>query len=257
MAANRVLPGFGLSLSYAMTYLCLLVLIPLTACFAKASSLTSQQFLAAVWSARTRSAYMKVTFGTSAIAAVADTILGLLLLAWVLVRYEFPFKRLFDSLIDLPFALPTAVAGLVYSTIYSQNGWLGQYLGSPGVSNWRTFASGDRICFDVYRAAICGANGPTSPGKHGCRTSKRLRPVSEPAAGKRSLDESCFRRLYPALTTGFALTFARGRSANTVPSCSYRVTRRSKTRLLPSSSFRNLRNSTIAMPKRLLSPWFC
>src|SRR5436190_1401445 len=126
MSNHRVLPGFGLSLSYAMTYLCLLVLIPLAACFAKASSLTANQFIASVWSARTRSAYM-VTFGTSALAALADTVLGLLL-AWVLVRYEFPFKRLFDSLIDLPFALPTAVAGLVYSTLYAKEGWLGQFL---------------------------------------------------------------------------------------------------------------------------------
>jgi sulfate transport system permease protein len=131
MASHRVLPGFGLSLGYATTYLCLLVMIPLAACFAKASSLTVQQFIAAVWSERTRSAYM-VTFGSSAFAAVLDTALGLLL-AWVLVRYDFPFKRLFDSLIDLPFALPTAVAGLVYSSLYSKTGWLGQYLVPMGI----------------------------------------------------------------------------------------------------------------------------
>src|SRR6185436_4355321 len=129
---NRgVLPGFGLSLGYTLFYMSLLVLLPLAACFLKASSLSAAQFLGAIWSARAQSAYL-LTFGTSLAAAAIDTLLGLLI-AWVLVRYEFPLKRFFDSLIDLPFALPTAVAGLVYSALYAKNGWFGRYLFPLGI----------------------------------------------------------------------------------------------------------------------------
>src|SRR5207237_1404827 len=128
---RRVLPGFRLSLGYSIFYLSLLVLIPLAACFIKASSLTADEFLAAVWTERTRAAY-GLTFGASFAAAAINVVLGMLV-AWVLVRYEFPMKRLFDALIDLPFALPTAVAGLVYSSLYVKSGWLGQYLVPLGI----------------------------------------------------------------------------------------------------------------------------
>src|SRR5262244_4455259 len=124
---RRILPGFGLSLSYSLTYLTILVLIPIAACFAKASTLPWETFWGTVWTERARAAYL-LTFGSSFAAAVVNIALGLLI-AWVLVRYEFPLKRLFDSLIDLPLALPTAVAGLVYSSLYVQKGWFGQFLG--------------------------------------------------------------------------------------------------------------------------------
>jgi len=131
-ALNRgVLPGFRLSLSYSLLYLSLLVFIPLAACFLKASSLSPHQFWEAVWTERARAAYA-LTFAASLLAASINVLLGLLI-AWVLVRYEFPFKRLFDSLIDLPFALPTAVAGLVYSSLYVRSGWLGQFLVPLGI----------------------------------------------------------------------------------------------------------------------------
>src|SRR5712691_6586251 len=112
---RRILPGFRLSLSYTLTYLTILVLMPLAACFAKASTLTWETFWGTVWTERAPAAYV-LTFGASFAAAV-DVALGLLI-AWVLVRYEFPLKQLFDSIIDLPLALPTAVAGLVYSSLY-------------------------------------------------------------------------------------------------------------------------------------------
>src|SRR5262245_49408089 len=113
---RRVLPGFRLSLGYTIFYLSLLVLIPLTALILKAATLSFDQFWATVWTERARAAYA-LTFGASAVSAVADVFLGVLI-AWVLVRYDFPLKRVFDSLIDLPIALPTAVAGLVYSALY-------------------------------------------------------------------------------------------------------------------------------------------
>ncbi|HEX4143836.1 MAG TPA: sulfate ABC transporter permease subunit CysT [Pirellulales bacterium] len=123
---RRVLPGFGASLGYTVAYLSLLVLIPLAACFAKAMTLSPQKFWAAVSTPRAVAAY-ELSVGASLVAAVASVGLGLLI-AWVLSRYEFPLKRLVDSLVDLPFALPTAVAGLVYSSLYVPKGWLGQFL---------------------------------------------------------------------------------------------------------------------------------
>ena len=129
--SHRVLPGFRLSLSYTLLYLTVLLGVPLIACLAKVSSLTPSQFLGAVWTEARRAAYL-LTFGVSFAAAVINVPLGLLL-AWILVRYEFPLKRVFDSLIDLPFALPTAVAGLVYANLYVQNGWFGRYLVPLGI----------------------------------------------------------------------------------------------------------------------------
>ena len=129
---NRALPGFRLSLGCTMAYLGLMVLIPLAACVVRAASLTRTDFVAAVWTERTRAAY-ELTFGASLTAACISVVIGMLI-AWVLVRYEFPFKRLFDSLVDLPFALPTAVAGLVFSTLYVESGWLGQFLVPLGIN---------------------------------------------------------------------------------------------------------------------------
>lgn len=128
---NQRLPGFRLSLSVAVTYLTILVIIPLSACFVKAAGLTPERFIAAVWSERARAAYA-LTFGASLTAATINAMLGLLV-AWVLARYTFAGKRLLDALIDLPLALPTAVAGLVYSNLYVANGWLGRYLVPLGI----------------------------------------------------------------------------------------------------------------------------
>jgi sulfate transport system permease protein len=129
--SRRVLPGFGLTLGITLTYLAVLLFIPLAACLYKAFSLPLDEFWRAVWTDRTRAAY-SFTFFASLASAVASVVLGMLV-AWVLVRYEFPGKRLFDSLIDLPFALPTAVAGLVYSSLYVKQGWLGQFLVPLGI----------------------------------------------------------------------------------------------------------------------------
>ncbi|HWB00214.1 MAG TPA: sulfate ABC transporter permease subunit CysT [Pirellulales bacterium] len=131
MRRHRVLPGFGLSLSGTLLYLGALVVVPLSACVFKASSLTANEFWAAVWTERARAAY-RFTFGASFVSALATMVLGVLI-AWVLVRYEFPLKRLFDSLIDVPFALPTAVAGLVYSNLYVEQGWFGRWLVPLGI----------------------------------------------------------------------------------------------------------------------------
>ncbi len=128
---RRVLPGFGLGLGYTTFYLSLLVLIPLAACFWKASELSWADFIDAVATPRAVAAY-KLTFGASLIAAMVNIVLGLIV-AWTLVRYEFPGKRIVDALVDIPFALPTAVAGMVYANLYMSNGWLGTVLVPVGI----------------------------------------------------------------------------------------------------------------------------
>lgn len=128
---HRVLPGYRLCLGYSMLYLSLLVLLPLAACFLKASTLSWSEIVAVVWTDEARAAYA-LTIGASFAAALINVVLGLLV-AWVLVRYDFPLKRFFDAMVDLPFALPTAVAGLVFCSLYAKNGWLGQYLVPLGI----------------------------------------------------------------------------------------------------------------------------
>jgi sulfate/thiosulfate transport system permease protein len=128
---RRVLPGFSLTLGYTVFYLSVLVLLPIAACFLKAGSLSFEEFWGAVWTDRARAAYL-LTFGAAFVAAIVNVFLGLLL-AWVLIRYTFPGKRLVDSLVDLPLALPTAVGGLVYAGLYVEKGWLGQFLVPWGI----------------------------------------------------------------------------------------------------------------------------
>lgn len=126
-----ILPGFNLTLGYSVFYLCLLVLIPLAVMLIKTTSLTWGEFWETITAERVVASYW-LSLYASFIAAALNAVFGLLV-AWVLVRYQFPFKRLIDGLVDLPFALPTAVAGISLTTIYSQNGWIGQYLDSLGI----------------------------------------------------------------------------------------------------------------------------
>ncbi|VVE33998.1 sulfate ABC transporter permease subunit CysT [Pandoraea cepalis] len=119
------LPGFGLTMGYTVAYLSLVVLVPLLMVFFKASSLDWASFVAAVSSPRVLASY-RLTFGLSLAAAILNAVFGFVL-AWVLVRYRFPGKRFVDALIDLPFALPTSVAGIVLAAIYAPNGWIGRW----------------------------------------------------------------------------------------------------------------------------------
>lgn len=128
---TRVLPGFGLSLGYTLIYLSLIVLIPISAVFIKTFEMTLPEFWAAVASERVVASY-KLTFGASLLAAAINVVFGSLL-AWAITRYTFPGRKLVDALIDLPFALPTAVAGIALTAIYAKNGWLGQFLEPHGI----------------------------------------------------------------------------------------------------------------------------
>ena len=128
---TRVLPGFGLSLGYTLIYLSLIVLIPISAVFIKTFEMTLDEFWAAVASPRVVASY-KLTFGASLLAAAINVVFGSLL-AWAITRYTFPGRKLVDALIDLPFALLTAVAGIALTAIYAKNGWLGQFLEPLGI----------------------------------------------------------------------------------------------------------------------------
>jgi len=123
---HSVLPGFDLALGFALLYIGLIVLIPLSAAFLKTFTLSWPQFIAATTSPRVLASY-RLTFGASFAAALLNAFFGLII-AWVLVRYRFPAKRVVDALVDLPFALPTAVAGIALTAIYAGNGWIGKWL---------------------------------------------------------------------------------------------------------------------------------
>jgi sulfate transport system permease protein len=199
-----VLPGFQLSLGYTVFYLSILVLLPIAACFVKAGSLSFAEFAAAVWTERARAAYL-LTFGASFVAAVVNLGLGALI-AWVLVRYTFPLKRFVDAIVDLPLALPTAVAGLVYSSLYVEKGWLGRFLVPLGFQGAYTKAGIVLVLVFVGLPFVVrtvqpvlqdfDAEAEEAAASLGATRWQTFRAVILPA-------------LYPALITGFALSFAR------------------------------------------------
>ncbi|HET6880856.1 MAG TPA: sulfate ABC transporter permease subunit CysT [Pirellulales bacterium] len=201
---RRVLPGFRLGLSYTLLWVGLLVIVPLAGCLAKASSLSLDRFLAAAWNARARAAY-SFTFSSSLAAALANVLIGLLV-AWVLVRYEFPGKRFVDSLVDLPFALPTAVAGLVYSQLYVANGWLGRFLVPLGIQAAYSRLAVILVLVFVGFPFVVRTLQPVLESLDA--------DVEEAAALLGASRGQTFRRvilpgLLPALMTGFALSLAR------------------------------------------------
>ncbi|MBP6740363.1 MAG: sulfate ABC transporter permease subunit CysT [Leptospiraceae bacterium] len=128
---KSILPGFGISLGYTVFYLSIIVIIPIAGLFIKTSSLSFAEFWSVITEPRVIASY-KLSFGASFLAALTNAVFGLLI-AWVLVRYNFFGKKIVDALIDLPFALPTAVAGITLATIYSKNGWFGRFLEPAGI----------------------------------------------------------------------------------------------------------------------------
>jgi len=203
-SARRVLPGFGLSLGYTLVYLCLIVLIPLSAAFFKTAQLTWPEFVAVVTAPRVMASY-RLTFGASFGAAAINTVFGLLV-AWVLVRYRFPGRALVDALVDLPFALPTAVAGIALAGLFSANGWFGSLLVPLGIT----------VAFTPLGVLVA----LTFIGlPFVVRTVQPVledlpRELEEAAATLGASRWESFRRVVfpivlPALLTGFALAFAR------------------------------------------------
>ncbi|MBX9583782.1 MAG: sulfate ABC transporter permease subunit CysT [Gemmataceae bacterium] len=203
--SRRALPGFGLGLGYTVFYLSAVVLIPLAACAWKAASLSPAEFVAAAWSDRARAAYT-LSLWTAAAAAAINVALGLVV-AWTLVRYEFPFRRLVDALVDVPLALPTAVAGLVYASLYAPNGWVGQYLEPLGI----------KVAYTEYGIVLVLVfTGFPFVVRTVQPVLADLDAEMEEAAAVLGADRwQAFRRvllptLIPPALTGFALAFARG-----------------------------------------------
>lgn len=200
-----ILPGFGLTLGYTLFYLLLIVLIPLSGLFVSTAAMGWETFLHKVSSPRVLFA-LKLTFGTAAVAAVINTFFGMLL-AWVLVRYRFPGKKIMDALIDLPFALPTAVAGIALTTLYAANGWLGQYLEPIGIKvAYTSLGIVVALCFVGMPFAVRMVEPVL----------KDINPELEEAAASLGATRlQTFLRvilpeLVPATLAGFALSFARG-----------------------------------------------
>lgn len=201
---NSVLPGFTPALGYTIFYLSLIVLIPLSAVFLKTSLLTWDEFWATVTAPRVMASY-RLSFGASLLGAVINAVFGLLV-AWVLVRYRFPGKRLIDAFVDLPFALPTAVAGIALTAVYSANGWLGSWLEPHGI----------KVAFTPLGVIIALTFiGLPFVVRTVQPVLEDLEAEAEEAAA--SLGANRFQTfvnvilpsLWPALLTGFALAFAR------------------------------------------------
>ena len=203
--ANRqVLPGFNLTLGYTVAYLCLIVLIPLAAVFLKTASLSAAQFWDVISAPRAVAAY-RITFGVSLIAAAINTVFGLLL-AWALVRYSFPGKKLVDALVDLPFALPTAVAGIALTAIYAKNGWIGQYLEPMGHKIAFTPLG---ILVALIFIGLPFVVRTVQPILEDLDTEFEEAAASLGASRLETVRRVVLPVLYPALLTGFTLAFAR------------------------------------------------
>lgn len=201
---HNVLPGFNLSLGFTIFYLSLIVLIPLSAAFIKTSSLSLHEFWAAVTSPRVLASY-KLTFGAALIGALINAVFGLLT-AWVLTRYTFAGKRLVDALVDLPFALPTAVAGIALTAIYASNGWIGSFLEPHGI----------KIAFTplgvVVALTFIGLPfvvRTVQPVLEDLEAEAEEAAASLGANRWQTFSKIIFPAIAPALLTGFSLAFAR------------------------------------------------
>jgi sulfate/thiosulfate transport system permease protein len=201
---HSVLPGFDLALGFTLLYLGFIVLIPLSAAFLKTFTMTWPAFWDAVTSPRVVASY-RLTFGASLAAALVNAVFGLIV-AWVLVRYEFPFKRVVDALVDLPFALPTAVAGIALTALYAANGWIGQVLAMVGIKVSYTPLGVFVALTFIGLPFVVRTVQPVLEDLQ--------KELEEAAATLGASRAQTFTRvilpiLMPALLTGFALAFAR------------------------------------------------
>jgi sulfate transport system permease protein len=204
-ARRSVIPGFGLTLGYTMLYLSLIVLIPLSATFIRSFSGGVGHFAAVVTAPRVL-ASLRLSFGAALLAAGVNTVFGLVI-SWVLVRYSFPFKRLIDAMVDLPFALPTAVAGIALTALYAPRGWLGAILEPLGIHVAFTPLGVVIALIFIGLPFVVRTLQPV--------LEELDKDVEQAAATLGASEWQTFTRvilpaLWPALLTGFALAFARG-----------------------------------------------
>jgi sulfate transport system permease protein len=203
-SALRVMPGFHLSLGFTLFYLGLIVLIPLSAVFLKMFTMTWPAFWGAVTSDRVVASY-RLTFGASLLAALINVIFGGIV-AWVLVRYRFPGKKIIDALVDLPFALPTAVAGIALTALYSSNGWIGQYLALIGVKVAFTPLG---VLVALTFIGLPFVVRTVQPVLEDVERELEEAAASLGASHFQTFARVIFPAVAPSLLTGFALSFAR------------------------------------------------
>ncbi|WP_312758989.1 sulfate ABC transporter permease subunit CysT [Pulveribacter sp.] len=201
---RRVLPGFGLTLGYTLFYLSIIVLIPLLALVLKSFSLTWPQFWEAVAAPRVLASY-RLTFGASFIAACVNLVFGLLI-AWVLVRYQFPGKKIVDALVDLPFALPTAVAGISLTALLAGNGWIGQYLEPLGI---QLAFNPNGVVIALIFIGLPFVVRTVQPVLEDTEKELEEAATSLGATRWQIFRHVIFPAILPALLTGFAMAFAR------------------------------------------------
>ena len=202
--SQRVLPGFGLALGYTLVYLSLLILLPLGGMILKASELGFGQILDIAFGERSLAAF-RVTFVSSLMAASINAFFGLIV-AWILVRYPFPGKRFVDALVDLPFALPTAVAGITLATLYAGNGWLGSHIEPLGIKVAYTPLG---IVVALTFITLPFVVRPLQPVIEDIETEVEEAAASLGASRWQTFVKVIFPAIGPALLTGFALAFAR------------------------------------------------
>ena len=202
--SKQVLPGFGLTLGYTLLYLSIIVLIPLVALLTKTFSLTWVQFWEAVAAPRVLAAY-KLTFGASLLAACVNLVFGLLI-AWVLVRYQFPGKKIADALVDLPFALPTAVAGISLTALLAGNGWVGRYLEPLGIE--LAFRPGGVVVALIF-IGLPFVVRTVQPVLEDAEKELEEAATSLGASRWQIFTKVILPSITPALLTGFAMAFAR------------------------------------------------
>jgi sulfate transport system permease protein len=203
-STRRVLPGFGLSLGYTLIYLSLIVLIPLSSVFILSAGMGWERFIEAATTPRVVASY-QLSFGASLLAAAINVVFGLIL-AWVLVRYTFPGKKLVDALIDLPFALPTAVAGISLTAIYAKNGWVGQFFEPLGIKIAFTPLG---ILIALVFIGLPFIVRTVQPIIEDLDAEFEEAAASLGATRLQTFRRVVFPTLLPALLTGFALAFAR------------------------------------------------
>ncbi|MBY5348951.1 sulfate ABC transporter permease subunit CysT [Rhizobium leguminosarum] len=200
-----VIPGFGMALGLTLTWLTLLILIPLSGLAVRSSALGWEKFWSIALDQRTLNA-LRISFGSAFIAAIVNAIFGIIL-AWVLVRYRFPGKRIIDAMVDLPFALPTAVAGIALATLYAPNGWIGQFLTPLGIKIAFTPAGIVVALIFVGLPFVVRTVQPVME-----EIDKEVEEAAATLGANRF--QTIFRVLLPGLApavlTGFALAFARG-----------------------------------------------
>ena len=201
---HSILPGFNLALGFTLLYLSLIVLIPLSAAFIRTTELTWQEFWFAVTTPRVLASY-RLTFGAAFAAALVNAVFGLLV-AWVLVRYRFPGKKLIDALVDLPFALPTAVAGIALTALYAGNGWIGQYLEPLGIKVAFTPIG---VFVALTFIGLPFVVRTVQPVLEDIESELEEAAATLGANRWQTFTRIIFPALFPALMTGFALAFAR------------------------------------------------